>query len=70
MTDPQPYVHTVMYKVKLRETGGGRAVTIPVDALRSLRWKVGDTIVVVLLDDGLVLSRVDGTEIRTEGIES
>ena len=45
--------------IKVRETGAGKAITIPVDVVRSLRIRTGDSMCIVLLDDGFVVSKLE-----------
>lgn len=58
MTSPRDHDGDLIYpNYKLRSTSAGPAVTVPVDALRSLGWRTGDSMIWILLDDGLVLCR-------------
>lgn len=54
----------LVYKVKVRDTGAGKSITIPVDICRYLGIEIGDTMVVVPLDDGMVVSKVEHEEKR------
>lgn len=47
----------LVYKVRVRDTGSGKSITIPVDVCRYLGIEIGDTMVIVLLDDGFTVSK-------------
>ena len=44
------------YIIKIHRHGTSHGITVPVDALRTLKWKLGDELVVSMLDDGLVIN--------------
>jgi antitoxin component of MazEF toxin-antitoxin module len=49
----------LVYKVKLRDVGNAKVITIPEDVIRDLRWRTGDSIAVVPLEDGIVVSKIE-----------
>ena len=54
------------YKVKVRDTGSGSSITIPVDVCRYLGIRTGDSMALVLLDDGMVVSKIEEQEQKQE----
>ena len=58
MTDPRIVRGHLVYPMKLRRISSGFAITIPMDAIRSLGWLEGDSMALELLEDGLVVSKV------------
>jgi antitoxin component of MazEF toxin-antitoxin module len=62
MTAPRIIRDQYVYPVKARATGAGLAITIPVDVARTLGIEVGDSMALVLLDDGFVVSKIEGDE--------
>jgi hypothetical protein len=45
------------YRIRARMTGAGLAMTIPVDLVRLFDIQVGDTMLVVPIEDGFVVSK-------------
>lgn len=50
------------YRMRARRTGAGMAMTIPVDLVRLFDIQVGDTMIVVPIEDGFVVSKAESED--------
>lgn len=58
MTNPREVRGQIVYSIRVRDTAAGKSITIPADVCRYLGIKIGDSMTLVLLDDGFVVSKL------------